>query len=130
MKRLELVLILVMLLVGCGPAGPTVEDTWIELAALDNGYGDTLNLAFNTGRGNLSPIILEMQSYLKDFRLITPSEDVPENIWKACERRFSLPIDGFILFLDTDSSDSSISSKFDYANSSLNTCVEWFVENR
>ena len=131
MKARILGLILaVLLLASCGPKGPTINDTWEELTVLDNGYGDTLELALNTGRGNLSPIILEMQSYLKDFRMIAPSEDIPENVWKACERRFSLPIDAFILFLDADNyNENTVASKFDYANQALHKCVEWFAVN-
>jgi len=102
-----------MLLVGCGPAGPTVEDTWDELTALD---------------------YLKSDQPLKDFRQIVPSENIPEHIWDACEAHLVLSMDGLNLIfirsqqLQSDISDAEIQSKFDQANFAFETCREWFTQ--
>ncbi|TFH35384.1 MAG: hypothetical protein E4G99_07405 [Anaerolineales bacterium] len=128
-KAAFIILCLTLLATACGPSGPSPEDTWNELAVVDKGFGDSLELAFATGRGNLAPVILSLQEHLKDFRAIVPSEDVPTNIWSACEDRFELPIDAFIAFLDTDYSEQSVQNTFARGASAGKTCVGWFTEN-
>lgn len=117
MKKLSLILVvLVILLVGCGPTGPTVEDTWDELIAMQGNY-------------------TKADEPLKAFRQIVPSEDIPEHIWDACEAHLVLSRDGLTLIglsvmegQAVSPSDAEIQSKFDQANFALETCRVWFTQ--
>lgn len=123
---------LTILLVGCGP---TAEDTWGELIALDRNYANALTMAFNANENQLQGAIWVLHQHLKEFRQIVPSGDIPEHIWDACEGRFALPIDAFTLILDEEvmqlqpgSSDAEVQSKFDQANFAFETCRVWFTQ--
>jgi len=132
MKKLALILVVLVMLVGCGPA---VETTWDELTALDRNYANALTMAFNSNENQLQGSIWVLHQLLKEFRQIVPSRDIPEHIWDACEGRFALPIDAFNLILDESvmqlqpgSNKAEAQSKFDQATFAFETCREWFTQ--